>query len=272
MEQQRTNRRRGYAIALAATAVTVAARWLLRPVIGDAVPHQSFFPAVLVAAYYGGFRPGLLATLLGAFLANYAFTEPYFTLGIKSVNAAVALPLFLLTGLMMSGLCESLHGTRRRLVAEERERAATALKEAEERFLQLAENIRDIFWTMDSQGWVVYISPAYEEIWGRTRQSLYEQPPTAWVDSVHPDDRAWMSEPFDQLRRGVPTDCEFRIVRPDGFDRWVRCDRFRSRTTGGRGRCYGSPASARTSPNESRPRRRCGRAKSGFAARSRTWP
>jgi PAS domain S-box-containing protein len=220
-------------IALAATAVTVAVRWLLRPVLGDAVPHMAFFPAVLVAAYSGGFRPGLLATLLGAFIANYVFTEPHFTLGYKSVNAAVALPLFVLAGLMMSGVCEFLHRTQRRLVAEERERSATALKEAEDRFLQLAENIRDIFWTTDSRGRVVYISPAYEEVWGRTRRSLYEQPTTIWGDSVHPDDRARMAEPFDRLRRGVPTDCEFRIVRPDGSGRWVRVRSFPLKDEGG---------------------------------------
>jgi two-component system, sensor histidine kinase and response regulator len=42
-----------------------------------------------------------------------------------------------------------------------------------------------------------------------------------------------MSEPFDQLRRGVPTDCEFRIVRPDGSDRWVRVRSFPLKDEGG---------------------------------------
>src|SRR5262249_3256159 len=147
-------------------------------------------------------------------------------LRIKSVNAAVALPLFVLTGLMMSGLCESLHRTQRRLLDEEREHAAAALREAEDRFLQLAENIRDIFWTMDSQGRVGDISPAYENLGGRTRRSLCERPQTVWGDSVHADDLARMSEPFDRLRRGVPTDCEFRIVRPDRSIRWVRVRSF----------------------------------------------
>jgi PAS domain S-box-containing protein len=233
MEQQRTNRRRGYAIALAALALTVAIRWLLWPVLGDAVPHMAFFPAVMVAAYYGGFRPGLLATLLGAFIANYAFTEPHFTLAFKSVDSTVALPLFVLAGLMMSGLCESLHRIQHRLVAEEREHSVAALKEADERFLQLAENIRDIFWTMDSQGRMVYISPAYEEVWGQTRPSLNEKPPTAWSDSIHPDDRARMAGPLNQIRRGVPTDCEFRIVRPDGGNRWVRLRSFPLKDTRG---------------------------------------
>src|SRR5262245_10247096 len=124
----------------------------------------------------------------------------------------------------MSPMCKFLHRTQRRLVADVRERIA--LKEAEDQFLRLAENIRDIFWTMDSQGRVVDISPACEELWGRTRRSLCEGPQTIWAETVHPDDRTRMAEPFDRLRRGVPTDCEFRIVRPDGSDRWVRVRSF----------------------------------------------
>src|SRR5207248_4341344 len=97
-----------------------------------------FFPAVMIAAYYGGFWPGLLATLLGAVAANVVFTEPHYALGIKSINAAVALPLFVLVGAIISGLSESLHRARRRLVAEERRRAEEALREAEERFREQA--------------------------------------------------------------------------------------------------------------------------------------
>src|SRR5262245_32417556 len=112
MEMRRGHRRLGYAVAVAATAATVVLKLLFVPLIGSAIPHQTFIPAVLLAAFYGGFWPGVLATLLGAFIANYAFTPPYYHLEIKSVNAAIALPLFVFTGLMMSALCESLHRTR----------------------------------------------------------------------------------------------------------------------------------------------------------------
>src|SRR5205085_2559163 len=141
-----------YGLAVLATAVTVLVRWLLWPVLGDAVPHMFFFPAVMVAAYYGGFAPGLLSTLLGALAANLLFTEPRYSLQIKSLNAAVALPLFVLVGVIISGLSESLHRARRRIVAQERQRAEEALRGIEERFRQLAENIHEIFWMMDARG------------------------------------------------------------------------------------------------------------------------
>ncbi len=223
-----------YGVAVSVTAATFAARLLLWPVLGDAVPHMAFFPAVMIAAYYGGLWPGLLATLLGAVAANVVFTEPHFSPGIKTLNAAFALPLFVLVGVMMSGLSESLHRARRRLVAQERRRAEEALRETEERFRQLAENIHEIFWIRDAgDGRVLYVSPGYEELTGRPRQSLYDQP-RSWAESLHPDDRGRAAEHMRQHQRGVFTDGEFRVVRSDGSVRWMRCRAFPIQDTAGR--------------------------------------
>ena len=63
-----------YSVAVLATAVCLLVRWPLWPVLGDAVPHMTFFLAVMLAAYYGGFWPGMLATLLSAVAANAFLT------------------------------------------------------------------------------------------------------------------------------------------------------------------------------------------------------
>src|SRR5262249_27009929 len=97
-----------YGVAVLAPAVSLLARWLLWPVLGDAVPHMTFFPAVMVAAYFGGFRPGLLATVLSAAAANYFLTRQLRDLRVTSVNDATALILFAITAVVISGLCESL--------------------------------------------------------------------------------------------------------------------------------------------------------------------
>src|SRR5712664_3308001 len=97
-----------YSVAVLATAVSLLVRWPLEPVLGDAVPHMTFFPAVMIAAYLGGFGPGLLATLLSAAAANYFITGQLRSFHITGVNDAAALALFVLTGAIISGLCESL--------------------------------------------------------------------------------------------------------------------------------------------------------------------
>src|SRR4051794_10348843 len=132
-----------YGVALAATAVSLLVRWPLWPVLGNAVPQMTFFPAVVVAAYFGGFWPGVAATVLSAFLANYFVAEQPPGLHLSRVNDVAALILFVLVGTIVSALCESLHRVRRHLVAEERRRAEEVLRETEERFRQLAENIHE---------------------------------------------------------------------------------------------------------------------------------
>ncbi|HEV3120049.1 MAG TPA: PAS domain S-box protein [Gemmataceae bacterium] len=215
-----------YGIAVLATAGCLFIRWPLWPVLEDAVPHMTFFPAVMIAAYFGGFWPGLLATILSAVAANYFIPRHIVSFQARSVNDLAALILFVLVGTIISGLCESLHRARRRIVVDERQRAEHALRETEERFRQLAENIHEIFWMLDSAGdRMIYISPGYEEISGRTRRSLYEQP-RSWVENIHPDDRDWMIETVEQYGRGVFPQVEFRLVRPDGSFRWMRSRAF----------------------------------------------
>ncbi len=112
-----------YGAAVLAPGVTLLVRWPLGPVLGDAVPHMAFFPAVMIAAYLGGLWPGLLATALSAAAANYFFTKQLPSFHVTNANDAAALILFLLVGTIISSLCESLHRTRRRLVAQERRHA-----------------------------------------------------------------------------------------------------------------------------------------------------
>jgi len=104
-----------YGVAVLVTAASLFVRWPLWPVLGDAVPHMTFFPAVVVAAYFGGFGPGLLATALSAIAANYFLTKQLRLFHITSVNDLTAAMLFLLMGVIISGLSESLRRAHRRM-------------------------------------------------------------------------------------------------------------------------------------------------------------
>ena len=103
----------------------------------------------------------------------------------------------------------------------ERRRILKQIRDSDESFRQLAKNIREVFWMSDPQkNEIVYVSPAYEEIWGRTVESL-KRDPSLFMDAVHPDDRDRVKAAVDHQAKGI-YDQEYRIVRPDGSLRWIR--------------------------------------------------
>lgn len=108
---------------------------------------------------------------------------------------------------------------------EQREQLSNALT----RFQELADNINEVFW-IGSPDWqhVYYISPAYEEVWGRTCQSLYDDP-QSWIESVHPDDLELVMEDVEKRVSGAlenPILPEYRVIRPDGEVRWIKAQVF----------------------------------------------
>ena len=106
------------------------------------------------------------------------------------------------------------------------QRAQAALIDSEERFRQMAENIRDVFFLVDVDGErVLYVSPAYEEIWGRSSKSLYANP-QSWTEAVHPDDQASAYEKYGQIVSASNVEFEFRMVRADGSIRWIKARGF----------------------------------------------
>ncbi|MDP2239011.1 MAG: EAL domain-containing protein [Burkholderiales bacterium] len=100
--------------------------------------------------------------------------------------------------------------------------AQAALADSEKRFRQMAENIRDVFFLFDAIGSrMLYISPAYEEISGRSCASLYANP-ESWAEAIHPDDQASAHQKYKKAKSAGNAEFEFRIVRPDGSIRWLK--------------------------------------------------
>ncbi|MCA9420568.1 MAG: PAS domain-containing protein [Nitrospira sp.] len=96
------------------------------------------------------------------------------------------------------------------------------LRESESRFREVVEAIREVFWVSNPEKTeMLYISPGYECIWGRSCSGLYASP-QSWMDAIHPDDR-------ERIRASALTkqslgsyDEEYRIIKPDESVRWIR--------------------------------------------------
>lgn len=108
---------------------------------------------------------------------------------------------------------------------------------SEERFRQLAENIREVFW-LGSPDWrkIFYISPAYEEIWGKSCDSLYAQP-LSWFDPLPEEDKKTI-QAFLQEKIEVDFDeiifPKYRLMQSDGSTRWIAARAYPIRDSSGR--------------------------------------
>ena len=107
------------------------------------------------------------------------------------------------------------------------------LRDSEERFRQITDNIDDVFWMFAvPEGDLEYVSPAYSDIWGGSLDAL-RQRPGGWLDAVHPEDRERIAQRWRQLQQAPHYDDEFRILGPDGRTHWVRDRLFAVRNARG---------------------------------------
>ena len=100
-------------------------------------------------------------------------------------------------------------------------KAEADLKQSELRFRQMAEAVQEVFWLAppDFQS-ILYVSPAFEKIWGIPCAELYANP-LLWLQAVLPEDVPSVQRALKELHQGQAYDIEYRITRPDGSIRWV---------------------------------------------------
>ena len=103
----------------------------------------------------------------------------------------------------------------------ERTRAELSLKESEERFQHMANNIQEVFWMMDAKTQeITYVNDAYSTITGYSASTL-KMNPTAYRDIIHPEDRIRVLSRLQDVLNSGTFDEECRFVRADGELRWV---------------------------------------------------
>ncbi|QDV21565.1 Sensor protein FixL [Gimesia panareensis] len=104
-----------------------------------------------------------------------------------------------------------------------------ALRESRQIFHQISENIKEMLWVSSADfSKVYYLSPTYEDIWGRTCQSAYDDP-SLWVEGIHPEDRENVLADLERKASGDyshPEFPQFRVIHTDGSLRWVQASSF----------------------------------------------
>ena len=105
---------------------------------------------------------------------------------------------------------------------EQLKQQKATLKASEERFQRMAENIREIFWTVDPKTKeATYVSPAFEQIFELPLDTLYANP-TSYLELIHPEDRHRVAAGLEKLEETNRFDEEFRILCRSGKTKWLR--------------------------------------------------
>lgn len=164
---------------------------------------------------------GILAVLAGS-RAGFSFEYPCHSSTEKRWFLMTATPLS--RNFRSGAVVMHVNLTAEKLAAQE-------MLASEARFRQMAENIRDVFFLRDAgTGRVLYVSPAYEEIWGRTCASLYADA-ESWAEAIHPDDKT-ASDLASLGAFSGEFGLDYRIIRPDGAIRWIESRSFPVREDG----------------------------------------
>ena len=128
----------------------------------------------------------------------------------------------LLVGTLLGVLIAAFAGLSAQRFGIRRGLAEDALRDSESRFRQMAESISDAFFLMEADsGKMLYVSPAYEQMSGRTRESLYADS-KSWTDAMHPDDRDAIREKYKAGIAAGEFEYETRYLRPGGVTQWVK--------------------------------------------------
>ncbi len=166
-----------YGAAVAVVGVALVAKLLLDPVIDEESPFLLFFSAVMVAAFLGGLRPGLLATLLTILLSDHFYLGRPYSFLVDTPGQGLRLAVFALEGAFISYLIAAMNTARRR----DREskllalRSREGLRESEERYRVVTETASDAIVMIDEDSRILFANSAIEKVFGYTKEEVLDR-------------------------------------------------------------------------------------------------
>jgi len=198
-----------YALAIAALAAAVLLRWLLDPVLGDALPLVTLFGAVAAAVWLGGYRPAVLVTALGYAACNYLFVSPRGQIRLEEPGDLVGLLAYLFTCSLIVGFGEAMRIAQIR-ANERREILRITLR-----------SIGDAVITTDIAGRVTYLNAIAESLTGWAYGDALNQPLDTVFRIINEETRLPVESPATKaLREGIVVGLANHtlLIRRDGTE------------------------------------------------------
>jgi iron complex outermembrane receptor protein len=199
-------------------------RWL-----GNSVPYLQFFPAIFVAARYGGRLAAVITTLLSALAAGFFLLSPTGSFQVLSIPDLVSLPLFILVGVAIAEMNESLRRTafEAEAATARAEHAAREARRNERRLAELVADVPGVVWEAwgqpDAREQRIDFVSEHVESMLQYSQREWLATPNFWLTIVHPDDRERAAREAAEIfgsDQGAGSS-EFRWITKDGRAIWV---------------------------------------------------
>lgn len=191
-------------------------------ILQNHVTYLTFYPAVAIAAIFGGFGVGLLATVVSALLADYFWMEPIHQLFIANFADRISIAVFVASCTLISYLAEATYRAQVRAkdaeaqvtLASERERAALTIQESEERLRVMANSIPQLAWIAGADGYLYWYNQRWYEYTGTTPEQM-----EGWGwQRVHDPDAlpGVLARWKESIATGKPFDMTFPLRGADG--------------------------------------------------------
>ena len=212
----------GYFVAVAAVLLMWGARAALNVYIAERDPFITFYLAVAVAAWLGGFGPAALATLLSLLVAWYFYLPPAMSFRLGDPGSAITLGLFTFVCLGIGAITVALRTSlaRAQQLAVEAPRQAALLRECQRRLHVMADIAPVLIRMSDAAKACVYCNQTWLLFTGRKLEQELRQ---GWSEGVHPDDLAQCFTTFEAaFEQRNPFTMEYRLRGADGAYRVVR--------------------------------------------------
>lgn len=213
------NRFKPYGVSVLATALAVLITLFLKPLLTPTL-SAFFFIAIVVSTWYGGLKPGLLATLLSTLAINYFFIPPLFAFTIASLSDVVRQGAFTLAALLINLLSSDLRRSKRQVERLDWQLLEVTQKSA----LQLRQALtaaRMGMWNWNMLTGEITWSPEHEQLFGLapgTFDGRYE----TFDRRLHPDDREALNMAVNRaIQERRIYQHEYRIVWADGSIHWI---------------------------------------------------
>ncbi|HEY2893877.1 MAG TPA: PAS domain S-box protein, partial [Pirellulales bacterium] len=204
-----------YLVAIVAPACIVLLRFLLLDsLLGHKYPVLLFLVAVIVSAWIGGLKPGLLATAISAITLNFFYLPPE---GLESNSSSelTRVFMFLIVSLVVSSCFELMNRAQRG-----KDALIAALRVSEDSFRLLSTQAPVGIFQTDSVGNSVYVNECWCDLAG---MSPAEANGRGWVKALDPRDRQRVTQLWDEsARSGTSFSAEYRFTTPAGKVSWLQ--------------------------------------------------